>query len=361
MNKEDILNNTHREFLSNDEATRLFNEQPGYLPIHIISAASAKGSPKVLWMDFANHHFSEAKFTYAIKNQISDCPSTRLIETDIGLLEQDQFLSGAMNPNGFIFFVHRCGSTLLGKALAQPKSHVVMAEADALHEGLWAYLTDNWRKDIAITQENMAIVRHVILALGKKRTPAHNAYFVKFNPWHSTKCIDIIRAAFPDVPSLFLYRDVGEMLASVVEVSAPIMSNIKGNNFSSFLTDLPSEQLNTMGYMDYFGRMYRQFFIGALNTPSENMVFLNYKDMTAANLDHILKRGFGYTATPADLQLMQQQFGFYSKDDTNSIKFQCDKQHKQTLIDGDIIAAIEKNDLQIYYDKLEASPLKLFR
>jgi hypothetical protein len=49
--------------------------------------------------------------------------------------------------------------------------------------------------------------------MGRQRTSEQKAYFVKFTSYN-VLFIDFIKAAFPDVPCLFLYREPGEVLVS---------------------------------------------------------------------------------------------------------------------------------------------------
>jgi len=352
-----VLSELPKQFVANDQAINVISENKGLLPIEV----NSNDSGKVTWLDFDRHKIIESKFSKSIENRIAETPQPKLIETNIDLLSRDNILSDSIYPTGFVFFVHRCGSTLLGKALAQVDSHIVMNEANALHEGLWSYLSKGWTTPISPTDENLSIIRNLILALGRRRTDKHNSYFIKFNPWHSvSSCMDIITAAFPDVPCLFLYRDVNEMLASVSKVSAPIMSNIIGTKFAAFLTDISQEQTNEMGYMDYFARLYRQLMLGAINYPADNISYLNYKHLTASNFEFILNKSFNFSVGE-DLAIMKKQFGYYSKNDSNTERFSCDKAEKQKMVNADMTEAVNKNGLLTLYSELESSEKNLFK
>ena len=65
-------------------------------------------------------------------------------------------------------------------------------------------------------EDRVRWVRGMIAALCQPRGRGHHRAFIKFTSTN-VRCHDIIRAAFPDVPCLFLYRHPVEVLVSFLK------------------------------------------------------------------------------------------------------------------------------------------------
>lgn len=349
MNIEKLLFQSQNKFLDNHHAINHLYANKGLIPIHV----KPEDTGKVIWLDVGDYLFMEEKFISSLNKIVTECSSPQTLETNLDLLLSDALLSEVIYPTGFIFFVHRCGSTLLAKALAQSRNHIVINEATALQEGLWSYLSQNWSSSISVTPENLNIIRNLILAMGRRRTTDQKSYFVKFHPWHSV-FRDVIISAFPDVPCLFLYRDIAETLVSVSQVPAPIMSNIRGTKFASFLTGLSAEKTREMSDVEYFAKLYSQFMLAALNSSASNMVYLNYNQLTKQNFAKILRHAFHYTISEEQIVLMQSQFDYYSKDNRGATRFVSDTEKKQREATSEIREAVTPK-LATLYAQLEQS------
>jgi len=112
----------------------------------------------------------------------------------------------SLRPDGFIFHMSRCGSTLVAQILATLDDAIVISEAPpidgALQFGRGAHPADAAR-----------MLRAMVIAFGRKRSGREHRYVVKLDCWH-TLALPVFRRAFPDVPWLFLYRDPVEALVS---------------------------------------------------------------------------------------------------------------------------------------------------
>ena len=351
MNIKQFLLQSQRPLLDNDRATDVLRQNKGLIPIDVVPS----GGGKVIWLDVGDHRFTEAKFCYSLDKIVGAPDPPRSLETNLDLLISDDLLGDdVIRPTGFLFFVHRCGSTLLAKALARSARNIVMNEATTLHDGLCSYLSKDWSEPISTTPGNVNILRNLILALGRRRADNQRSYFVKFNPWHSA-FMDVFTSAFPEVPCLFLYRDVAEIIVSVLKVPAPIMSTIKGTKFAAFLSGLSAEETAELSDVRYFSRLYQQFMVAALNSSSSQLTFLSYDQLNASNLALILSEGYGVSFPAEELALMQSQFERYSKDDSNTSHFSSDEASKQQAVTVEIKDAIADNELVTLYEKMALS------
>ena len=69
--------------------------------------------------------------------------------------------------------------------------------------------------DQVVQTDNAQWLRWIVHALGRRRTGQETHYFLKLDAWHTEK-IPLFRAAFPDTPWIFVFRDPLEVLVSQV-------------------------------------------------------------------------------------------------------------------------------------------------
>jgi hypothetical protein len=119
----------------------------------------------------------------------------------------DAFAAGARGvaPNGFIFHMSRCGSTLIAQMLASLSCSIVLSEPQPL-DGV---LRLRGRVD-----ESMLIrwFRGMVAALAPPRRD-EKRLFIKFHAWHVLQ-LPFIARAFPDVPWVFVFREPRAVLRS---------------------------------------------------------------------------------------------------------------------------------------------------
>lgn len=111
--------------------------------------------------------------------------------------------------DGIVFHMSRCGSTLVAQTLAAMPGHVVLSEPapfDAVLQFCAAHT------DVAFPTR-IAHLRGMIGALAGTRGESVRRRFLKADCWH-VGVLPLIRAAFPDTPWIFLYRDPREVLIS---------------------------------------------------------------------------------------------------------------------------------------------------
>ena len=342
-------------YLSNQEFFRELNSSKGLIPVKI----DAKRG-RMIWQDLGQYHNYEGFFSISLKtieglNRLKKDRPPERIETDINVLDSDLVLTDYVYPTGFIFHAGRCGSTLLAKSLAKSRSNLVFGEAEP-HNAIWNIITDNWRKIADPTEQYVQMYRRLILAMGRKRLSSHKNHFVKFTSF-SVLLFDFIKAVFPDVPMIFLYRDPVAMLASF-EKNPPAWLKHRSGPFGDFIVghwenNLPENSLGT-----YCENAISRFFEAALQAGNGGMRYLNYNFLTAHHLAEIL-RVFDVAITPEELAIMQTQFEYYSKTDFSLRDYDAatqkpDEKGERT---GD---AIRDRTLQLY-QRLTSSDLNIIK
>jgi len=115
-------------------------------------------------------------------------------------------LADALAPTAFIFHVSRCGSTLLTQILATLPSCVALSEPPVLDDFLR-------RREGADAAADIVRLRALARALGQRRDARQRHLVIKLDSWH-LRDLALFRAAFPDTPMVFLYREPLQVLAS---------------------------------------------------------------------------------------------------------------------------------------------------
>lgn len=108
-----------------------------------------------------------------------------------------------------IFHCGRCGSTLLARLLALAPSNRVFAEPDVLAKFLWQYHAEI--SSGRFGNELRAFIRS--FGLGPRE---HERRLIVKLSSHALIHLPALRAAFPDVPFFYLYREPSEVIASLL-------------------------------------------------------------------------------------------------------------------------------------------------
>jgi len=337
----------NKKYLQSEQAIEIIKKNTGVIPVAITAEY------RVIWLNVGDYPYREWKFRYATQNLIEKQGLGDCFTTDIQILSSEELsLDTLQVPTGFIFHMSKCGSTLMSKVLDQPETQMIIKEATPLHENLWQYLTNDWQEPVALTIENLRLIRNLIQLLGRPRLADQKSYYVRFRSW-GIAFVEIIQQAFPETPSLFMYRDPVKVMASILNKPTTGLPRLNDSGAAAFITGQSRQELSKMDALHYFTSFYKQYLHLSL-TKMKNTHYLNYRQMNKQNIDQILLTGYAYAATEIDLPLMQAQFDTYSKDDTGTIRFVSDSKEKQKQVTPEMHEAAEKY-LMDMYRQLEAS------
>ena len=154
----------------------------------------------------------------------------------------------------------RCGSTLLSQMLAHQPTHVVMSEPPLLDTlvGIRARLPE------VTHAQHLTWLRALVFALGQ--TPANETHLViKLDAWHVLQH-ELLRAAFPEVPWLFIYRDPIEIAVSQLEQRASYM--VPGM-VTAMSAQTPTADAIAMGADSYIATVLGKIFSAGASVCSE--------------------------------------------------------------------------------------------
>lgn len=321
-----LIPNIGDNFINPEDAIGRIRAIPGMVPVAIDPEGGTGGRGSVFWADLGDHPFREWQFMFTIRTLAEAGAIGEAFSTDIGILQDARILADPIQPDGFIFHVSRCGSTLAAKALARSPRHVVINQGGPLQRGFWAAMTRDWQDSLEASPETLHAFRHLVLALTRRRRPEQAHAFVKFISWNSLY-MDFAMAAFPDVPAVFLYRDPVEVIASVFRDTTAILW-AKGKRQAGFLSGLDWRDTGAMGDADYLAHCFARYLQRA-GEAARPVSLVNYRDITPANFATLLKAGLRYDPDASELGLMLDQFRFHAKDDTDQQAFRPDSEEKR--------------------------------
>jgi hypothetical protein len=130
--------------------------------------------------------------------------------------------SPGLSPSGFIFHASRCGSTLISQLFAASESNIVYSEPpplDILLRSLQNF--PDWPQSVRI-QSLRALLSAWGQPLADSGSKPRNHLLVKHDGWSSLNAPSV-RAAWPQTPWVFLYRDPIEILVSQMRERAAFM------------------------------------------------------------------------------------------------------------------------------------------
>jgi hypothetical protein len=262
-------------------------------------------------------------------------PLNRLVRARTSL---DQLVAGAVKqeaerPDGFIFHMSRCGSTLLARLLAQLEGSVVLSEPEPLDALVqWAGRADLPRANAAL--------QAMVTALGRGLSGRKSRFFIKLDSWHAP-ALPLFRAAFPGVPWLFLYRNPVEVMAS--HLSVPGRHVARGVLADEILGIEASEFISRE---DYCARALAKICGAVLDNwrPDEGLL-VNYSEIQGAIPKRVCDH-FGLEPTQAESTAVAAAATLHSKSGAN---FTSDRIAKRAAASGQVRKAVREHLLPVFH------------
>ena len=261
--------------------------------------------PFVDWCYMGSDRFTKPFFDDSIERRFRQ-PFNLMFrhQTPFTVLERLYNESTGVYPTGFIFHMSRCGSTLVAQMLAALEKNIVISEASPID----AVLRLNSKLSIS-DADRCVWLQWVISALGQRRRPKEEHYFIKFDCW-STLDLGLIREAFPDVPWIFVYRNPIEVIVSHMRqrgwqmIPGTIDKMLPGMDITEALQLAPEE---------YCARVLARICERALDyAKDKNALLLNYDELpetvTGSVFDH-----FRISFTGDEIERMKEVTSFHAK------------------------------------------------
>ncbi|PHS26261.1 MAG: hypothetical protein COA84_06320 [Robiginitomaculum sp.] len=323
-----------------DLAVERVRTAPGLIPAAIEPDQSVEGGGRVYWVDIGTHPYRDWQHLFTIERLAQAEMIETAFATSMAVLQVEDLIPNALTPSGFIFHTSRCGSTLMGKALARVPEHCVVNQGGPLQRGFWAALTDEWSRDLPDDASSVQMFRNLVFALTRPRLGTETTSFVKFISWN-TLYLDFIAGAFPEVHSLFLFRDPLEVIASVIKETTAVLV-AKDWPQASFLSAKTQDEVHKMDDVTYLAHCYDNYFKVILESSLANVKALDYHNLKSGTFGEVLKSGFAFAPDEQVIAEMCTQFRFHSKDDSDTSTFQSDRSVKQAAIAAEDRIRIER-------------------
>jgi hypothetical protein len=264
----------------------------GGLPI---AAHLSAGGAALEWID-ADPPLAEPFFEDTVRLCLRK-PYARFSRRVAPLVTSD----AAPAPCGLIFHVSRCGSTLAGRMLAAAGCRV---------------LSESAAMDAVIQAGHAGWIRSTAAALG-----AGKRYILKLDAWH-VHALPLLRAAFPDTPWVFLYRDPVEVLAS--HARSPGRHMLPGA-LDARAVGMSPEDITAIPRAEWPARVLARLCEAALR--HRDGLFVDYRDLPGDVGERVVPH-FGLTLDDAARARMREASRFDAKRPTS--EFASDTAAKQT-------------------------------
>lgn len=264
--------------------------------------------PFLEWIYTGSRRFTEPFFEDTVRNCLCT-PFTAAFRQECRLDTTDEadFSIDTLAPSGFIFHTSRCGSTLVAQMLASLPCATVLSEPPVLDQVLQAHLQ---LPDLSF-DEQVSWLRRIILALGQRRTGSETHYFLKLDSWHIHR-LPLLRAAFPETPCLFLFRDPLEILRS--QALSPGLQALPGAMQDPRALGLAIEDIPRLHPDEWCARVLLNICASALKYRDDpQTLFVDYTALPDAVFGPIT-RHFSLALDETDAARMRDCTRFYAKD-----------------------------------------------
>lgn len=235
----------------------------GWIPIQVMVRDS---QPWARWIYGPESSFSEPGFEDSVRACLRH-PFTALFQRESPLPE-----GCPVRPDGIIFHLSRCGSTLISRSLAAAESNLLIAEAPPIDQIVQEASTNR-----------PAWLARIVSALGRLRNPSQKHFLVKTDAWHVLH-LSLFRTVFPDVPWIFVYREPLDILISLLRT--PGLHACPGLMDPAALG--LSEEDRTLSRLEWCARVLENFMTAALRFGDDPLgLFVNYAELPGAICSHI--------------------------------------------------------------------------
>jgi hypothetical protein len=297
------------------------NDFTGWLPIRLFPHDGT------LWVDWCyrgTHRFCESFFrddVHVLLRQPFNLAFRRY--TPISALVDWAATAQGRVPlaplKALIAHASRCGSTLVAQLLAHLPTHVVMSEPPMVD----VILSIRSRLPQVTRDQQVLWLRALIVALGQ--APGGERHLViKLDAWHVLDW-GVLQAAFPEVPSIFLFRDPVEIAASMFTQPSAYMAAGMATAYNRDRHDAGNEA--AMRMEDFIARdLGKVFAAGAELSEAASVIPVAYPSLPEAVWTR-LREVLGLLGTDGELSQMLQTAAVDAKSPT--LSFEPDSARKQ--------------------------------
>src|SRR5262245_341114 len=331
---DEVRPRTHRRL---EPRTANASRALGWLPATV---RIRDAMPVVEWTWFGSRPLTEPFFEDSLRAARRQ-PFARLFEHDT-LLSLSESVTP---PAGFIFHTSRCGSTLIAQIFAALPRAIVISEAPPIDDVIGAA-----REVPGLSPADHASwLRAVVGALARGSSDGAPCV-IKLDAWH-IHSLPLVRAAFPNTPWVFLYRDPIDVLIS--QLRRPGKLCLPGAMEPATL-GLDAADVTRLPREEWSARVLARIYEAALSHQHDPLgLMLNYDRLPDAAWS-VLAPHFSIPIEPGDAARMRDAARFDAKEP--STLFQSDASARQRDSAAPAMRELAERLLQPLYDELERLP-----
>jgi hypothetical protein len=286
-----------------------------WLPAALVPAP---GQLAIDWVHFGDAPLHDSFFEDSLR-RAKRRPINALLKvcTPLGILGKLPPADTTTAPDGLIFHMSRCGSTLVSRMLAAMPGGIVVSEAPPLD----TIVQMTHSHPDAPLEQRVALLRGMAAALGRDRFGNRRHYVIKTDSWHSL-ALPLFRAAFPDTPWVFLFRDPTEVMVSQMRIRGS--QTVPGTQLDPVFA-IPDPL--SVSAEDYIARVLNRVTQAAVDHAEiGGGLFVDYADLPDAVERRILPH-FGIRPDPETLAAMRASAAWDAK--SPSFAFEPDAEDKR--------------------------------
>lgn len=261
-------------------------------------------NPTVDWADLSAERFLEPFFDQTVVRWSTGPRAQPLVRTGLDALVA---LDGepSLDPAGMIFHFSRCGSTLVSRLLSTIPGVVVVAEPSPLNALLGL---DPARVDGATL---VRVVRYLVRALGRRRHGDEQHLVLKCTSWNIRRQ-EILTAAFPNTPWVWVQRDPAEVVASLLATPPGWLGHHVPPVQTAVRFGIDPAAVPTMPRAEFVARALGAMLFSASAGPARRLC-VDHAELPTAVWERVAPH-FGVDLDDAAIERMTEQSRFYSKD-----------------------------------------------
>ncbi len=260
-------------------------------------------APTVDWADLSAERFVEPFFDQTVARWATGPGAQPLVRTGLdALLALDG--EPSLDPSGLVFHFSRCGSTVVSRLLATVPGVVVVAEPSPLNALLGL---DPQRVDGAVLVQ---VVRMLVRALGRRRHGDDRQLVLKCTSWNVRRQ-EILTAAFPDTPWVWVQRDPAPVVASLLAAPPGWLGHQVVPPQTAQLFGIDPATVPTMTRAEFAARALGAMLLSAATGPARRLC-IDHAELPNAVWQRVAPH-FGIEIDAPAIERMTEQSRFYSK------------------------------------------------
>jgi hypothetical protein len=310
----------------------------GFVPIHL---RLRRETSEVTWIDASNMRLSEPFFFQTLQRVTTERKCARVVTDLDAVIELAEQLPNR-EPDGFIFHTSRCGSTLVCNALKCLTQTTIVAEAQPISATLapyapstiWPFPPETWERN------RDRLVWAMITIFGQLRASPTARFYIKFNSWN-TLALHIVKAVWPSVKWVFLYRDPIETLVSNLRRRPSWLQQKASPERTSAFFGFAPEHVSAMSVEEFGARVIARYYSNAATMADERSLLKDYKKLNRDGLRQILDF-FGVSRHELEDSTIDGVLRVYSKGKDCLRPFFDDSEEKQSSASVTLRQAVDR-------------------